>query len=69
MTCHPLRTYRQKTDISLAKLAEKVGTTRASLSRIECGRQTPSLDLVSRIIKATGGKLKADDFLPRRSAA
>ena len=64
---HPLRTYRERSRQSLEELAKECGTTRATLSRIETGRQNPSLDLMDRIRTATGGAVRADDFLPFRS--
>lgn len=64
---HPLRAYRDRTGQSLEELAKECGTTRATLSRIENGLQNPSLDLMDRIRTATGGAVRADDFLPFRS--
>ena len=61
---HPLRTYRHKTGLSLDALASRVNTTKTSLSRIERGVQTPSLALVLRLVRESGGLLRADDFLP-----
>lgn len=63
---HPLRTYRELASQSLEELAKECGTTRATLSRVETGRQNPSLDLIDRIRTATGGAVRADDFLPFR---
>jgi DNA-binding XRE family transcriptional regulator len=60
---HPLKEYRQRAGLSVSDLAEKVGVSRQSIFRIEAGDQTPSLDLVSRITRATGGKVTANDFL------
>lgn len=58
---HPLRAYRYRNRIALKALAEECKTTSASLSRIECRRQAPSLAMLRRLVKATG--LSADDFL------
>ncbi len=60
---HPLRRYRKDTETTLDALAEKIGATAATLSRIETGKQDPSLDLVRRLIEATGGAVSASDFL------
>lgn len=68
MEHHPLRTYRKDKGISLEAIAAKAKVTRTSLSRIERGLQTPSLDLVGRIITATDGALSADDFLRKVAA-
>ena len=69
---HPLATFRQKSGLSKEALAKRVGTTRQSIHRIEAGKQTPSLALVSRLIeiaKEESRDLRADDFLPRNGAA
>ena len=60
---HPLRAFRRAAKLSLSELAAKVGSTKASLSRIEQGHQRPSLNLVGRLKEATGGAVTADDFL------
>lgn len=65
---HPLKTYRERCGITLYELAELVGSTKASLSRVENGKQTPSLDLIGKLKEATGGALTADDFLPNHVA-
>ena len=61
-TKHPLRAYRDRAGLSLEDLAKKSDTTRATLSRIENGRQNPSMALVSRIVMATNGEMKPNDF-------
>jgi transcriptional regulator with XRE-family HTH domain len=62
-TVHPLRAYRGRKALSLSALARQVGTSKATLSRIENGRQEPSLALVAKIKAAT--RLSADAFLRR----
>lgn len=69
MDLHPLRAYRQKHNKPLEEIAVRVGVTRQSLSRIERGKQKPSLDLIDKLVTVTGGKVKADDFLPSRRGA
>jgi len=66
MMDHPLKKYREATGKSLEELAVESKTSRATLSRIENGLQTPSLGLIERIREATGGAIRADDFLPFR---
>lgn len=61
---HPMTNFRKKTAISKERLAKLAGTTRQTIHRIESGEQTPSLDLVARLIAASEGALSADDFLP-----
>lgn len=65
---HALRTYRlnQTPKVSLAALAEDIGASKASLSRIERFKQEPSLDLLRRLLAAT--PLSADDFLRQEAA-
>lgn len=64
---HPLRLYRERSGLSLEELANACGSTRATLSRVETGKQNPSLDLIERIREATGGAIRADDFIPFRA--
>ena len=63
MANHPLRKYRKTEGMTLAELAQKVDMSVPSLCRIELGQQAPSLALISRLIKISRGKLRADDFL------
>lgn len=63
MSNHPLRSYRERAGISLDELAGLVDASKASLSRIETRLQTPSLGLVERIVKVSGGELSANDFV------
>jgi len=60
---HPLRAYRERSGISLAKLADLVGTTRQSLFRIEGGSQNPTLEMMAKITAATNGEVTANDFV------
>lgn len=69
MDVHPLRAYREKHGLALEALARRVGRTRQSMSRIERGKQKPSLDLIDRLVSETGGAVSADDFLPSRRGA
>ena len=61
---HPLSQYLDKTSVTRTGLAKLAKTSRQTIHRIERWEQSPSLDLVGRIIKATGDELSADDFLP-----
>ena len=65
---HPLTRFRQDSKLSRAALAKQVRTSRQTIHRIEKGDQTPSLDLVRRLVEAAGGKLRADDFFPQEAA-
>jgi transcriptional regulator with XRE-family HTH domain len=54
---HPLRAYRlrQSPPVTLKNLAERVGTTKATLSRIETGKHiNMSKGLLEKVISETG---------------
>jgi transcriptional regulator with XRE-family HTH domain len=65
---HPLRAYRLRIGESLAALAHRVGTSKATLSRIETGKQNASLTLIAKLKAETKGELCADDFLHEEAA-
>ncbi|WP_394433721.1 helix-turn-helix domain-containing protein [Streptomyces sp. SGAir0957] len=47
-----VRTWRRERGLSQAQLAELIGTGQAAISRIESGRDTPTLPLLVRIATA-----------------
>jgi transcriptional regulator with XRE-family HTH domain len=51
---HPLKTYREANKITLEKLAESLGTTKATLSQIENGKRQVSQELLPKIREETG---------------
>lgn len=53
---HPVRAFRlrQKPLLSLEVLADRVGTTKPNLSRIETGKQRVSEDLLPKLVTETG---------------
>lgn len=55
-----LRDFRGKR--TLADLAEELGTSPASLFRIEAGEQWPGPDLISRIVEISNGEVTANDL-------
>ncbi len=59
---HALTEFRNARRLTLRDLAQRVGATVATLSRIENGTRSPSLALVARLKAETG--LSADAFLP-----
>lgn len=61
MSEHPLREYRKQRGLSLDLLAQRVGSTKSWLSRIEAGKERPSMALVEKLKAQTG--LSADCFL------
>jgi DNA-binding XRE family transcriptional regulator len=60
---HPLTAYREETGVKSVVLAGELDISRQSLFRIEKGQQTPSVDLIKRIVSVTGGKISANDLL------
>ncbi len=60
---HPLRKYRRENDLSLEVLAERVGTTRATISRIETLVREPSAEMMRKISTATNGAVTPNDLL------
>ena len=44
-------------------LAQRAGTTGASITRILYGEQKPSADMIKAIVEATGGVVTADDLV------
>lgn len=62
---HPMKAYREAQNLPLSKLAKAVETSKGHLSRIENGIHRPSLDLIARLVHASAGKLRAEDFLPK----
>lgn len=65
---HPLRAYRRSLGESLAALARRIGTSKATLSRIETGKQNASLGLIAKLKAESKGQLSADDFLSGEAA-
>lgn len=59
---HPLRVYREANGISLGDLARRVGSTKASICRIEYGTQKPSPALAKLLRAATG--IQLHEFRP-----
>ena len=53
---HPVRAFRQsqKPPMKQALLAERIGITKPSLSRIETGKQRVTADLLPKLVAETG---------------
>lgn len=64
-----LRDWRHAKGLTQDDLAKKVGTTGASISRIEVGEQWPSAPLLIAIERATKGAVKTGDILTAYQAA
>lgn len=58
---HPLRVFRKANNLSLEALAQRAGTTKSWLSRIEAG-EIPSTALIARLVSVSEGALTPNDF-------
>lgn len=65
------RAWFESSGLSQTQFAKKVNVTQSAVSHLLKGRKSPSLDLILRIEKATGGKVKPNDWReePMRIAA
>ncbi len=54
---------RKEQNITQKELSEKTGITQADISRIENGTRNPSLDMIKRLAKGMGMRLKVE-FIP-----
>ena len=66
---HALRTWRKANDVTLETLAGKVDVTPSHLSEIENGKNTASMKLAAKLVRATGGAVPLDAFAPQTEAA
>lgn len=55
-----LREARERAGLSQAALAERTGTSQATISAYESGRKQPSVDTLSRLLAATGQRLAVE---------
>ena len=70
---HSLRNARQRAGLSLRALAQRAGTSHATLSAYEQGRKTPSAVVFLRILEACGNavdirlqpRIREADGIPR----
>lgn len=62
MTEHPLKSWRLRCRYSHRELAKIIGTSYASLCRIEQGYQLAGPELAKRIEKISSGAVKASDL-------
>ena len=54
---------RKKQNITQKELSERTGITQADISRIENGTRNPSLEMLKRLAKGLGMRLKVE-FIP-----
>ena len=51
-------TLRTRAGLTQTELARRMGTTQSSIARIEGGGSLPTLDMLSRIVHATGSTMR-----------
>lgn len=58
-----IRTWRKERDLTQEQMAESLGISVGSLSRIERGEQWPDRDFFLRLADLTAGSVTANDLL------
>ncbi|WP_337183827.1 helix-turn-helix transcriptional regulator [Shinella sp.] len=61
-TMHPLTAYRKARKLKIDDVVKETGLSKASISRIERGKQQPSADSLRRLCQFTAGLLRPNDF-------
>jgi transcriptional regulator with XRE-family HTH domain len=51
---HLVREARRRAALTQAELARRVGTTQSVIARVEAGRTRPSVEYISRLLRACG---------------
>lgn len=64
MEQHPLAKFSADANISIAAIAEKAGVSRMTIYRLMKGEQNATIDLLTKVSAATGGKVPVSAFLP-----
>jgi len=59
-----LKQYLEKSGVTAAHIARRVGVSRSYLGRLLRGLHTPRLDVAQKIVEATGGAVTFSDLLP-----
>lgn len=54
-----VREARRRAGLSQADLAARVGTTQSAIARVESGRTSPSLEYLTRLVRACGFDIQA----------
>lgn len=57
---------RKRLNLTQKELSERTGITQADISRIENGTRNPSLNMLKRLAKGMGMKLKLE-FIPEKN--
>lgn len=60
--------YLRTHSVTASTLADRIGKSSASLTRIRKGQQALSLELAARIVAATGGKVTLEDLATQEAA-
>lgn len=60
--------YLRDHPITATAFADRIGKSAASVTRIRRGEQNISLELASRIVSATGGKVTLEDLAMTKAA-
>lgn len=54
--------WRKREGFTLEQVADKIGCSSATVSRLENGKQSPSLALANRLRLASSGEVTPNDF-------
>ena len=57
-----LRNWRQANNLTILQLAQRLGVSGPSLSKVERGKQWPDREFFERVHVATNGEVTANDF-------
>ena len=57
-----LRTWRRSNGLTIEQMAERLGVSVGSLSRIERGEQWPDREFFGRMVTETSGEVTPNDF-------
>ena len=61
-----LRQVRKEQGMTQERLAEKVGTRKSNISRLESGRYNPSLDFLEKVAGGLGREIEVKATCPGR---
>ena len=62
MMTHALQKYLNDNSISQGDFADKIGVSRITVHRIIHRKGRHSMDLIEKVVAATGGKVSITDF-------
>ena len=61
-----IRTTRERSGLSQARLARRVGTRQSAISRLEADEVSPSVETLDTLLRAMGGRLSIGQADPDR---